>query len=261
MASPPKSQVPGCCTLEPGRVLSRARVWRLRRTMARMVRSVKVEITVLVTVRFSGGAEHQVLALIDTGCSIFAVAPRKFFPQGTLETARHPLRLSSVNSGGVTGGKLGTSVTVSLPICDSLGGLLCHCPGAFVYEAGVANDLILGWPFLIAYQLVPCPLESCIIPRESITVDMNRFQSDREQLRTNNAPCGAGKCCALVDSPQVLTTTPAGGGGTSVWLPPLCSFFRLAALLCFLFLRCSGYLGVSLWGRHACLQVYPEHDN
>ena len=139
--------------------------------MARMVRSVKVEITVLVTVRFSGGAEHQVLALIDTGCSIFAVAPRKFFPQGTLETARHPLRLSSVNSGGVTGGKLGTSVTVSLPICDSLGGLLCHCPGAFVYEAGVANDLILGWPFLIAYQLVPCPLESCIIPRESITVD------------------------------------------------------------------------------------------
>ena len=129
MASPPKGQVPGCCTLQLGRVLSRARVWRLRRTMARMVRSVKAEITVLVTVRFSGSAEHQVLALIDTGCSIFAVTPRKFFPQATLETARHPLRLSSVNSGGVTGGKLGTSVTVSLPICDSLGGLLCHCPG------------------------------------------------------------------------------------------------------------------------------------
>ena len=230
-----------------------------------MVRSVKVEITVVVTVRFSGGAEHQVLALIDTGCSIFAVAARKFFPQGTLETARHPLRLSSVNSGGVTGGKLGTSVTVSLLICDSLGGLLCHCPGAFVYEAGVANNLILGRPFLVAYQLVPCPLESCIIPRESITVDMNRFQSDRERLRTNNASCGTGKCCALVDSPHVMTTTPAGrgggGGGASVCLPPLCSFFRLAALLCFLFLLCSGYLGVSLWERHACLQVYPEHGN
>ena len=206
--------------------------------MARMVRSVKVEITVLVTVRFSGGAEHQVLALIDTGCSIFAVAPRKFFPQGTLETARHPLRLSSVNSGGVTGGKLGTSVTVSLPICDSLGGLLCHCPGAFVYEAGVANDLILGWPFLVAYQLVPCPLESCIIPRESITVDVNRFQSDREQLRTNNAPCGTGKCCALVDSPQVLTTTPAGGGGGHQ-----CGFLPSAVfsgwLLCFAFCFCG----------------------
>ena len=134
--------------------------------MARMVRSVKVEITVLVTARFSGGAEHQVLALIDTGCSMFAVAPRKLFPQGTLETAGHPLRLSSVNSGGVTGGKVGTLVTVSLPICDSLGGLLCHCPGAFVYEAGVPNDLILIWPVLAAYQLVPYPLESCIKPRE-----------------------------------------------------------------------------------------------
>ena len=206
--------------------------------MARMVRSVKVEITVLVTVRFSGGAEHRVLALIDTGCSIFAVAPRKLFWQGTLETARHQLRLSSVNSGRVTGGKLGTLVTVSLPICDSLGGLLCHCPGAFVYEAGVTNDLILGWPFLVAYQLVPCPLDSCIIPRESITVDMNRFQSDREQFRTNKATCGTGKWSALAESPQVRIRTPAGGGGGG----HQCAFLPFAVfsgwLLCSAFCSC-----------------------
>ena len=50
-------------------------------------------------------------------------------------------------------------------------------------------------------------------PQESITVDMNRFQSDRERLRTNDATCGTGNCCALVDFPHVLTTTPTGGGG------------------------------------------------
>ena len=226
VASPPKSQVRCSCTLEPGPVLSRARVWGLRRIMARIVRSVKVKITVLVTVTFSCAAEHQVLVLTDTGCSIFAVAPRKCFPPGTLETARQQLCLSSVNSRGVRGGKLGTSVTVSLPICDSLGGLLCHCPEAFVYEAGVANDLILEWRVLVAYQLVPCPLESCIVPRESITVDMNRFQSDREQLRTNNATCGTVKCCAVGDSPEILTKTPAGGGGDiSVASSPL-QFFQ-----------------------------------
>ena len=46
-----------------------------------------------------------------------------------------------------------------------------------------------------------------------------------------------------------------------MWLPPLCSLFRLAALLCFLILLCSCYLGVSLSEQHACLQVYPENGD
>ena len=75
----------------------------------------------------------------------------------------------------MTGGKQALSVTVSLPICHSLGALLCHCPGAFVSEAEVANDLILGWPFLVTYEVLPCPLESSIIPSESIAVDMSPF--------------------------------------------------------------------------------------
>ena len=94
MASPPESQDPGCGMLQPNRVLGQTQTYRLRRIAARMVRSVKVGITVSVNVRFTRGAERQVSALIETGCSIFAVTPHKCFLSGTLVPASQPLHLS-----------------------------------------------------------------------------------------------------------------------------------------------------------------------
>ena len=111
---------------------------------------MKVEISVPVTVFFRCGTTQRVLAQIDPGCSFFAAAPPKFFTAGTLEPARQPLRLSSVTAEGVSGDTEGATLIVTMPVCDTLGGLECHCLGAFVYQAGVSNDLILGWPFLVA---------------------------------------------------------------------------------------------------------------
>ena len=53
---------------------------------------------------------------------------------------------------------------VLFPLADSIGGLLCHCSGVSGYSAGVGNNLIPGWPFLVAYQLMPCPLKSVRTP-------------------------------------------------------------------------------------------------
>ena len=88
---------------------------------------------------------------------------------------------------------------VTMPVCDTLGGLQCRCSGAFVYQAGVSNDLILGWPFLVVYHLMRGPLESCIIPRDCVQIDISQFRADRTQLQQQHMSCEQGQCCALRD--------------------------------------------------------------
>ena len=212
-----KSQVPGCCRSETGRILQRKRLFRIRRTAAKLDHAMNVEISVPVTVVLRCGTTQKVLALIDTRRSTFAAAPPNYFHAGTLELARQPLRLSSVTAGGVSGGTDGATLTVTMPVCDTLRGLQCHCPGAFVYQVGVCNDLISGWPFSVAYQLRLCPLESCIIPRDCVQIDISHFQADATQLQQQSLSCEQGQCCALRERSPATSTppqgTPVGGRG------------------------------------------------
>ena len=229
-------------------------MFRIRRTAAKLARAMKVEISVPVTVVFWCGTTQRVLALIDTGCSIFAAAPRKIFPAGTLERARQPLRFSSVTAGGVSGGTEGATLMVTMPLCDTLGGLQCHCPGVFVYQAGVSNDLILGWPFLVAYELMPCRLESCIIPRDCVQIDTSQFQADRTQLQQQHKSCEQGQCCALRErSPATWTpprSTPVGGSGEVV------AITRSSDSLLYFWAGCLAMLSVILFFLlHLCVAL------
>ena len=132
---------------------------------------------------------------------------------------------------------------VLFPIGDSIGGLLCHCPGVSGYSAAVGNNLIPGWPFLVAYQLMPCPLKSCLTAGECVTVDFSQLRTHRQSLPADKDHCEDCRCCALFEGPSdclAAESTPTGGavGDHSLQHLYLCINSGLDALHCFLFLYC-----------------------
>ena len=140
---------------------------------------MKVELVLGAHVQFLLGGELQHPSLIDTGATIFAAAPRKFFPAGVLELARTPLSLSTVTSGSIEGGKYGAWSNVQMPICSEAGGEWVMCPRVFIYCAEVSDGLIFGYPFLEAFRLMVCPVSACLMPRECVSVHPERVLLNR----------------------------------------------------------------------------------
>ena len=120
-------------------------------------------------------------ALIDTGCEVFAVGKRSAFPEASLRPARRPLALSAVGSQPVPGGTEGAQVNISLPVCHYLGTLQEVCTDAWMYSADVTPELILGYPFLVAYGLTVDTVKHCVLPMECIDVQPSRMICQRVQ--------------------------------------------------------------------------------
>ena len=176
------SQVPGVAGPQmPApvyRVLERTRLRATGRTRP----DVNVELILQIKVTFSERVLVTPAALVDAGATIFAAAPRKFFPAGVLEPARTPLSLSTITSGRVEGGKYGAWSDVLVPICSEFGGEWVQCPRVFIYCAEISDELIFGYPFLKAFGLMVCPMAGCLMPRECVTVHPDKLDSDRSRL-------------------------------------------------------------------------------
>ena len=112
---------------------------------------------------------------------VFAVGKRSVFPEGSLRPAKRPLALSAVGSQPVPGGTEGAQVNISLPVCHYLGPLQCVCTDAWIYSADVTPELILGYPFLVAYGLTVDTVKHCVLPMECIDVQPSRMICQRVQ--------------------------------------------------------------------------------
>ena len=123
----------------------------------------------------------RIRALIDTCCEVFAVGKRSALPEGSLRPARRPLALSAVGSQPVPGGTEGAQVNISLPVCHYLGPLQCVCTDAWIYSADVTPELILGYPFLVAYGLTVDTVKHCVLPMQCIDVQPSRMICQRVQ--------------------------------------------------------------------------------
>lgn len=132
------------------------------------------------------GGSTSVSALADTGCMVFAAAPPQFFSEGTLVPAQRPLSLTTVTTDAIQGGTHGAWIDLAFYGCVPHARMLC--PRIFVYCATVSDRLILGWPFFVAFQLMLCPVQQCILPRECVDIRPEALVQDRGALPSRQPP-------------------------------------------------------------------------
>ena len=163
-------------------VLARQRGTRVRHGV-RKVSDALLQLMLPAKVHFLGfDLTVDAQALADIGCTVFAVANPRFFPEGTLAQARRPLKLSSAASDGIAGGRQGAWIDLDIPTCDRVSGKWIRCAKTFVYSAGVTDTLIFGLPFSCAFQLITDPVQGCLLPYECVTISASDMLQTRDRI-------------------------------------------------------------------------------
>ena len=108
----------------------------------------------------NGGKLHTLRTLVDTGAKVTLIVK----PGILINTkpAMNPLRLVTADGSPMRGGHIGAFVDLKIPIQvpskRKLDPSSIACKNQWVYEAEISGvDLIIGYPFLHAMQLVPLP--------------------------------------------------------------------------------------------------------
>ena len=120
--------------------MRRQKVERVHRYHAELPEDAKTELLVAASVKYRDcqACDGQAPMLVDLGSMCFAVAPRSFFPEGTLVPTTCPLRISAVNGTRLGGGTQGAVVDLGIAIEGCNGSFLeVVCEGAFVYMVEV----------------------------------------------------------------------------------------------------------------------------
>ena len=98
-------------------------------------------------------------ALVDTGARIPLVFRHSLLPPGLLQPARFPVQFSTATGAPMSGGTSGLMLQLVLPIEANEEVFLVKTTPLFAYETDIAGcDIIIGYPFLKAYHLLPDPV-------------------------------------------------------------------------------------------------------
>ena len=106
------------------------------------------------------GKSHTARTLVDTGAKVTLIVKTGVLTKTVMAT--HPLNLITADGSPMKGGNVGAFVDLKIPIHvpskKKMDPSSIVCKRQWVYEAEIAGvDLIIGYPFLHAMQLVPLP--------------------------------------------------------------------------------------------------------
>ena len=126
-----------------------------------------------VTVRFHFAAAHQMQCMalpcmVDSGNQVIVVAGFEVFPSKLHEGAPRRLNLKGVGQNSpLAGGTVGVYTDrMELAVLNVSGLQLFQCSDVFIYLADVGPRVIIGFPFLIRYNLVLVPQCDYLVPGE-----------------------------------------------------------------------------------------------
>ena len=179
-------------------------------------RSLEEKRELQVSVRFHF-ADHDMPymtmpCMVDSGNQVIVVAGFEVFPNKLHEGAPHRLCLKGVGQDSpLAGGAVGVNVNyMGLAVLNVDGLQLFQCADAFIYLADVGLRVIIGFPFLIRYNLMLVPQCEYLVPGEVLHKYL-RFVSALEEdvscaLCRPSHPC---LCNTVVTNPNFAN--PATG--------------------------------------------------
>ena len=200
-------------------------------------RVAPLELMLDVKLRF-GSVSLSARALIDTGARIPLVFQRGLVPASLVKPARFPVRFSTASGDAMEGGSTGLMLRTVLPVWSNGEKVLVKTSPLFAYEACLSGcDVILGYPFLKAFRLLPDPVnDQLLLQRATVRTECPapfppRLDVDSDTMGVSLSGLGevlsatpsstssvSGLDSLSVDVDPVLVTTP-----TSTMAPGLVS--------------------------------------
>ena len=125
---------------------------------------IKIE-TACSMSRMGRKTRQPALALIDSGARIPLAMRIGLFPKERLQKAQFPVAFTTADGSPMTGGTHGVFLGLCLPVrVDSGDSKIIRTYPIFAYEAPLHGvDLIIGYPFLKAFDLVLDAVTDCLV--------------------------------------------------------------------------------------------------
>ena len=105
-----------------------------------------------------------------------AVGGYQLFPKEVWETAPRVVKLIGAGRAPIKGGYKGVRVSVDLPVAGRNGLMLLRCMNVFIYMADIGPRILLGFPFLLSYNLAFIPTSDYLVPLEDFKKSHIRCQ-------------------------------------------------------------------------------------